>query len=419
MRRERIIGRIVQQHAEDAGDLRHLRSRLSTFPAAGLEQLAEIDDRIDAHIDALAVAGEAGWHAAQQFLGEGDAPAQFPACLLAIESRESALIERCLALAETAPKTRIAVTNALEWVFPHSLEGTVADLLRHASHTRRGLGLLACAMHCADPGQALDRGIEDPDPSVRMSALQTVGVLGRKEHASTCLAAITDADPECRFWATRSAVLLGERDRALKALSEAGLAKRPQRAMAFRLALQATSTGAARGVLEWLAKDPAEIRWLVQGAGIAGDPTYIPWLIARMEYPAHARLAGEAFTLITGADITVANLEGARPKNFEVGPNDNPQDPDVAMDPDEGLAWPDVTRVHQWWESHAARYEGGTRYFMGAPVTRAHCIDVLKNGYQRQRILAAHYLCLLEPGTPLFNTSAPAWRQQKLLAQME
>jgi hypothetical protein len=55
---------------------------------------------------------------------------------------------------------------------------------------------------------------------------------------------------------------------------------------------------------------------------------------------------------------------------------------------------------------------------MGAPVTRAHCIDVLKNGYQRQRILAAHYLCLLDPGTPLFNTSAPAWRQQKLLAQM-
>jgi hypothetical protein len=46
------------------------------------------------------------------------------------------------------------------------------------------------------------------------------------------------------------------------------------------------------------------------------------------------------------------------------------------------------------------------------------CIDVLKNGYQRQRILAAHYLCLLDPGTPLFNTSAPAWRQQRLLARM-
>ena len=55
---------------------------------------------------------------------------------------------------------------------------------------------------------------------------------------------------------------------------------------------------------------------------------------------------------------------------------------------------------------------------MGAPVTREHCIAVLKTGNQRQRILAAHYLSLLEPGTPLFNTGAPAWRQQRLLAGM-
>jgi hypothetical protein len=55
---------------------------------------------------------------------------------------------------------------------------------------------------------------------------------------------------------------------------------------------------------------------------------------------------------------------------------------------------------------------------MGQPVTKEHCIQVLKTGYQRQRILAAQYLCLLEPGTPLFNTAAPAWRQQRLLAAM-
>jgi len=55
---------------------------------------------------------------------------------------------------------------------------------------------------------------------------------------------------------------------------------------------------------------------------------------------------------------------------------------------------------------------------MGQPVTREHGIDVLTNGYQRQRILAAHYLCLLDPGTPPFNTSARAWRQQRLLARM-
>jgi uncharacterized protein (TIGR02270 family) len=88
------------------------------------------------------------------------------------------------------------------------------------------------------------------------------------------------------------------------------------------------------------------------------------------------------------------------------------------MDPDDGLPWPDVTRIRKWWKANGSRFAAGTRNFMGAPVTREHCIQVLKTGYQRQRILAAHYLCLLTPGTPLFNTSAPARRQQALLANM-
>ena len=60
----------------------------------------------------------------------------------------------------------------------------------------------------------------------------------------------------------------------------------------------------------------------------------------------------------------------------------------------------------------------GTRYFMGEPVNTDNCRRVLREGYQRQRIAAALYLSLMEPGTPLFPTSAPAWRQQRWLAKL-
>jgi hypothetical protein len=56
---------------------------------------------------------------------------------------------------------------------------------------------------------------------------------------------------------------------------------------------------------------------------------------------------------------------------------------------------------------------------MGEPASRAYCVKVLKEGFQRQRMAAAEYLCLLNLGTPLFNTSAPAWRQKRLLANLE
>jgi hypothetical protein len=41
---------------------------------------------------------------------------------------------------------------------------------------------------------------------------------------------------------------------------------------------------------------------------------------------------------------------------------------------------------------------------------------MLCEGMHRQRIVAARHLVLLQPGARLFNTAAPAWRQQRLLA---
>jgi uncharacterized protein (TIGR02270 family) len=201
-------------------------------------------------------------------------------------------------------------------------------------------------------------------------------------------------------------------------LRTTALVEGPYRRRAFSLALQAMNAAEAHGMLQGLTRDARQLRWLVQGSGINGDPTYVPWLIGHMANPATARLAGEAFTLVTGADLDTLQLWRPHPEDVVSGPSDDPDDENVDMDPDEGLMWPDPEKTGRWWDTNASRFQPGQRYFMGAPVTREHCVDVLKNGYQRQRILAAHYLCLLEPGTPLFNTSAPAWRQQTLLAQM-
>lgn len=88
------------------------------------------------------------------------------------------------------------------------------------------------------------------------------------------------------------------------------------------------------------------------------------------------------------------------------------------MDEDDGLPWPDVDRVQAWWSANASRFPPSARYFVGAEPTWDHCLHVLREGYQRQRILAAQYRCLLRPGTPLFNTAAPAPRQKALLATM-
>ena len=175
----------------------------------------------------------------------------------------------------------------------------------------------------------------------------------------------------------------------------------------------------ANELLKGVARDPANIRLLIQGAGIVGDPYYVPWLIKQMADLKLTRLAGESFTYITGLDLSYLDLDRKPPENVEAEPNDNPDDDNVAMDEDDSLPWPDPVKIQSWWDVNKSRFTDGTRYFMGEPVTRAHCIQVLKDGYQRQRIAAALYLCLLHPGTKLFPTKAPAWRQQRWLADLK
>lgn len=413
-----IVPAVIQQHADDAAILASSRLALVEAPHPRLDQLDRFDRRLAAHLDGLRLSGEEGWAMCDAALEHPSPGAVFTTAVRALEARDRTRLERIFALVEAVPETGAGLLAAFEWIDPPNLQGTVANLLQHRDAFARAVGLAACAVHRVDPHVLSGPYLRDADPRVRARAWQALGELGLSDALSPCLAALGDADPECQFRAAWSAVLLGDRNRALDLLTHRGRALGVGRARAFRLALQAMTPDAAHTALQQLSGRAEDARWLLHGSGIAGDPAYVPWLVGQMADPPLARLAGEAFSMISGVQLGLAALTRPAPDKFESGPTDDPDDPNIDMDPDDGLAWPDPERVHRWWKANASRFTSGQRYFMGAPVTREHCIAVLKDGYQRQRILAAHYLCLLDPGTPLFNTSAPAWRQRRLLAGM-
>jgi len=412
-----IVPVIVQQHAEDAAVLHATRTALVTAAHVKLHHLRRCDDRLAAHLDGLSVAGEDVLEICAAALETPSAGAAFVAAVQALELRRQDWVQRLVVLAATVPECSAGLRSAFGWLQRDRLRGVVAELLGSAEADRRVTGIAASAMHRVDPGLIVARRLDDADPAVRARALRTAGELGKAELVST-LAAIEDADPACQFWAAWSAVLLGDREDALEFLMSAAAVPGPLQPRAFQLVLQALPVNAAHDYLRGLAADPANARRLMRGAGLTGDPSYIPWLIGHMTDDKIARLAGESFSTITGLDLALLDLERKPPENLETGPNDDPEDANVDMDPDDGLPWPEQGLVQAWWSANGARFAAGTRYFMGAPVTRGHCIEVLKNGYQRQRIAAAYHLCLSHPGTQLFEWRAPAWRQSQELARL-
>ena len=406
------------QFAENALTLANSRLHLVCAAHVKLNQLGRLDERLVAVLDGLVIIEKTPPVATLTMLHELNDGEIFVAVVRLIDSGGQVVLNEFLTTKVSLICSRMGLIAAFGWVSAASLKGITKALLDSPNPSCRQIGLATCAIHQVNPGVDVVAALNDENAGLRARALCVVADLGLVEYLPTCTDALTDEDPDCAYQAARAGALLGDRGASVSALHRIALAPRPWRSRALGLLLKLQSPADAHITLKALAQHPACIRLLIQGIGTAGDPHYVPWLIQQMQDLKLSRLAGESFSFITGLDLAYLDLERKPPEGVDFGPNDDPNDDNVAMDEDDGLPWPDVEKVSRWWQAHGHRFTPSKRYFMGEPPSSAHCLDVLKNGYQRQRIAAAIYLCLLKPGTPLFNCAAPAWRQQRLLAKM-
>ncbi len=193
----------------------------------------------------------------------------------------------------------------------------------------------------------------------------------------------------------------------LQHLAQAG---GPWAARAADMAVRRMAPAAARTWLESLpGQGEAGTRAALTGAGALGDPALVPLLLAHLDDEGTARLAAWSMSLITNAGASVAS--GRRPPGFTGGPNDDPADADVAMDPDEDLPWPDPARLVTWWGEHGKEMPAGVRHLFGKPMQPDWLNHVLGRGNQAARAAAAVELCLRGPGHALFEVRAPGYVQ--------
>lgn len=412
-----VLETVVSQHLDDADALRSLRRVQIRSPDITLKALSGTDERLAAHLDGLSISGDFGAQLVRESLDSPSVGRLFVAMVLAIRRRDGVQIERMLSLADVLPDAQRAFASAFGWVPAPTLRGITLPLLSSKSPLEFFLGVAACAQHRVNPGEAIQTAIRQPHAGLCARALRAAGELGRVDLLPDCLALLDDTDPTCRLAAAWTAVLLGDRGAALLALRQQALTPEPT-LEALAMFLLTANPADARALVQQLAAQGSNLRMMIRATAWAGDVQVIPWLLKHMEGDSHARLAGETFSFISGVDLVALDMERPAAGNVDGGPNDDPADADVAMDEDDSLPWPDVEKISAWWRANGSRFQPGTRYFVGEPPSAAHCISVLKHGFQRQRIAAAQYLCFLTPGTPLFNVAAPAWRQQRLLAEM-
>ncbi|MCP4409708.1 MAG: TIGR02270 family protein [Gammaproteobacteria bacterium] len=409
-----VIPVIVEQHAEEAAFLWSLRDAAVHAPHYSLKDLSGLDDRVEAHLDGLRIAGDEGWSFCEQGLAWEEAGEVFAAAVLAFESGDGKRIEAVINTGCTNRGAFRGLISSLGWLPKNLAIDWIRRLLTANALVHRLLGVAGCAINRYDPGQALLEALNDPDQVLQSRALRTIGELKRRDLMPLLRQRYQSKDDVIRFWSCWSGLLIGDRS-ALQPVSAFIYRDTPFRERAMQLALRVMDAQNAQNLFKSMVGNNELHRLVLIGVGIQGVPLYIPSLINKMKVPELARVAGEAFSMITGVDLAYEDLEGEWPKGFEVGPSENPEDEDVTLDPDEDLPWPNPSLIHDWWKKNEGRFRIGTRYLCGQPITIETCQRALSSGFQRQRMAASLELALMRPEEPLFEVCAPGFRQLRWL----
>jgi uncharacterized protein (TIGR02270 family) len=415
----KIVPAVLWQQAEDAAVLWLGRDRAVGEPHYTLKDLSALDTRLDACLDGLEIAStiepDIVWQAHGRDAEQGGTGDFFAAAILGLKSGNRSHFWTLLSAVRTNCELSRPLVSALGWLPWNCAEVFTIQLLQAEDAAWNWIGLAAAAAHRRDPGSALAKALNISDKSVLACALRSVGELARRDLLPAVHEHLCDTSGRCCLAASWSVALMAQDDRAFVNLRTWVQARKNGWERALELILRRMGASDGKNWIGQLANDTDWLRPAVSGAGALGDAELVPWLCEHMSEPALSRVAGEAFSMITGVDLAGQDLEGEWPEGFEAGPNDDPADGNVEMDPDENLPWPDVAKVKDWWMRHRHEFQPGVRYLCGRPMTEEWLEHVLRYGYQRQRAAAALELAIRRPGTPLFNVKAPGYRQQQLL----
>src|ERR1035437_4268654 len=127
------IPTVLSQQAEGISFLWELRRNAVAAPHYNLADLAKLDLRVEANLDGLRVAGEAGWEICKDALGTGESGEVFAAAVLAFERGSKDRLATVLEAGAASPELSRGLVSALGWLRLQQAEPHIKRLLASPS----------------------------------------------------------------------------------------------------------------------------------------------------------------------------------------------------------------------------------------------------------------------------------------------
>ncbi len=410
-----FLTEIVDDLADSAGFLRSVRTRVVVSRSQTLSDLALHDERLFAMLDALVLAAEGGERA---FLAARAASGGlFVPTVLSLRTRNMVELREEVARAFLTERGLRDVVAALGWVPENDALEMTEELSKEVQKAgddqqmaAKILRMEAFRTHRRDPGDALVLALRWDDPRVRKVALRLAALLGRRDLASQVAKCREDSDICCAAWAAWAGALLGDVAAVPMLMRLASSADSIRGGpVVLDLAVRFAEAEDAMGLLRTAFANGHE-RTAVDAAVALGRGEVVPWLFSLFERPELARLAGWAFSAITGVDLAANHLTKGPPAGFQSGASDSPFEHEVRMDPDARLPFPDLGRIGTDWARGKHTSASQERLLGGKLRDKSSLVETLKTASQRVRAIAAVDLALTTHGK-VVEVRAPGFRQ--------
>ncbi len=388
---------IFEQYVEEASFLWLLRSVALTQPHYTVGDLAELEQRIENHLDGLLGGPEEAWHVCKDALLYEEPGEVFTAAIVAFKSMEAAKIQVVVESACANRNAMKGLISALAWLPFQLVNSWLKKFIRSKDFNHKYIAISAYGARRVDPVNELDRLLQREDciadSELYSRCLRLIGELKRNDLQHHVYPALEHKESSVRFWALWSGVLLG--DHALVNKLEPFVVNAGQfQERATHIFFRAAQADPVKGCIAKMVKEPGLTRTVIQAVGVYGDPQAVPWLIQKMAMPQYARIAGESFSSITGINLDEKFLAIELPEDIDDLVERSEADETIELDADENLPWPDAEKIRAVWHKHGNQYSLGKRYFLGKLVTPAVLQFHLNQGTQRNRVAASLELAL-------------------------
>lgn len=344
-----------------------------------LRDLAELEDRAEAHLDGLRLSGDDGIALARPHLCGDEQGAATAATFVLMEAGRPDFDAEVVTAFETAePAARVGIGIGLRHVDVARLAAEFRRLATDADLLTRSIAVDVLAFHrLGPPPPKLSQLFSADDPEIRARAYAAAGRFGGPWGPDELQSALDQPHVGIRWAAIHTSARLGM----------------PGLADYLRRAVQRTDVTAPEAV-EFLGVlgEPKDLQLFaglmrrpeLRGAALAalgasGRVDAVPMVLEAMMHPDTVVFAGRAFTRITGAHGIDAE------KSEPVVGIEHEEERDLIDD--EAV---DVVKATEWWNGAQGRFTGEVRWQHGfrvdTPIKR-DVFDVLPLGPRRDLFL--------------------------------